>query len=45
MDKNYKAFEKTKIAGIVAAGALDEIAKIAKPGIRTEEFDIYVTNI
>ena len=40
MDKNYKeAFEKTKIAGIVAAGALDEIAKIAKPGTRTEELD------
>ena len=40
MDKKYKeAFEKTKIAGIVAAGALDEVAKIAKPGIRTEELD------
>ena len=40
MDKNYKeAFEKTKLAGIVAAGALDEVAKIAKPGTRTDEID------
>ncbi len=36
---NQEAFEKTRIAGIVAAGALDEVAKIAKPGIRTDEID------
>ena len=27
-----EGFEKTRIAGIVAAGALDEVAKIIKPG-------------
>ena len=37
---NYKeAFEKTRLAGIVAAGALDEVAKIAKPGTRTKQID------
>lgn len=40
MSKNYKeAFEKTRQAGIIAAGALEEVAKIAKPGIRTDEID------
>ena len=40
MDKNYKeAFEKTKIAGSIAAGALDEVNKIIKPGISTNEID------
>ncbi len=40
MDKNFKeSFEKTKVAGMIAAGALDEVAKIAMPGIRTEELD------
>ena len=40
MDKNFKeSFEKTKFAGMIAAGALDEVAKIAMPGIRTEELD------
>ncbi len=40
MKINYKeAFEKTRIAGAIAAGALDEVAKIAKPGIRTDEID------
>ena len=29
MSENYKeAFEKTRIAGLIAAGALDEVAKI-----------------
>ena len=37
---NYKdAFEKTRSAGIVAAGALDEVSKIAKPGTRTDQID------
>ena len=40
MSKNYKeAFGKTRQAGIIAAGALEEVAKIAKPGIRTDEID------
>ncbi len=40
MDKNYKeAFEKTKIAGSIASGALDEVAKIIKPGIDTKLID------
>ena len=34
-----EGFEKTRIAGIVAAGALDEVAKIIKPGITTSEID------
>ena len=40
MSKNYKeAFEKTRLAGIVAASALDEVAKIAVPGIQTSKID------
>jgi len=40
MDLNIKeAFEKTRIAGSIAAGALDEVAKIVKPGITTNEID------
>ena len=40
MSENYKeAFEKTKIAGSIAAGALDEVNKIAKPGISTDQID------
>ena len=34
-----EAFEKTKIAGSIAAGALDEVNKIIKPGISTNEID------
>ena len=34
-----EAFEKTRVAGSVAAGALDEIAKIIKPGISTGQID------
>ena len=34
-----EAFEKTRIAGIIAASALDEVAKIIKPGISTNEID------
>ena len=37
MNENYKeAFEKTKKAGEIAAGALDEVAKIIRPGIQTD---------
>ena len=40
MKDNYKeSFEKTKIAGSIAAGALDEIDKIIKPGISTNKID------
>ena len=34
-----EAFEKTRIAGAIAAGALDEVLKLIKPGIRTDEID------
>ena len=40
MIKNFKeAFEKTKIAGSVAAGALDQASKIIKPGVSTDAID------
>ena len=40
MSANYKeAFEKTKISGSIAAGALDEVNKIIKPGISTDQID------
>ncbi len=40
MSDNYKeSFEKTKKAGEIAAGALDEVAKIIKPGIQTDKID------
>ena len=40
MIENYKeSFEKTKKAGEIAAGALDEVAKIIKPGIQTDKID------
>ena len=40
MTKDFKeAFEKTKAAGEIAAGALDEINKIIKPGITTDKID------
>ena len=40
MNKNFKeAFEKTRLAGSIAAGALDEVSKIVRPGISTNEID------
>ena len=40
MSENFKeAFEKTRIAGTIASGALDEVSKILKPGISTDEID------
>ena len=40
MKENFKeAFEKSKIAGSIAAGALDEVSKIIKPGISTDKID------
>ena len=38
-EKIQEAFEKTRIAGVIASGALDEVSKIIKPGITTEEID------
>ena len=40
MIKDFQeGFEQTRAAGIIAAGALDEVAKIIKPGITTNEID------
>ncbi|MBL6785945.1 MAG: type I methionyl aminopeptidase [Candidatus Pelagibacter bacterium] len=40
MNKDFKeAFEKTKIAGLIAAGALDEVNKIVKAGVSTDKID------
>ena len=40
MNENIKeSFEKTRIAGSIAASALDEVAKIIKPGISTDKID------
>ena len=40
MKDSYKeSFEKTKKAGEIAARALDEVAKIIKPGIQTDTID------
>ena len=38
MDSNIKnAFDKTRLAGSIAAAALDEVKKIIKPGITTNK--------
>ena len=40
MSQNIQeAFEGTRAAGIIAAGALDEVTKIIKPGITTNDID------
>ena len=40
MTNDYKeSFEKSRIAWSIAAGALDEVKKIVKPGISTDEID------
>ena len=40
MNTNFnEAFEKTRIAGSIASGALDEVTKIVKPGISTAQID------
>ena len=40
MDSNIKnAFNKTRLAGSIAAAALDEVKKIIKPGITTNKID------
>ena len=40
MNSNIKeAFEKTRISGAIASGALDEVKKLVKPGITTSKID------
>jgi methionyl aminopeptidase len=40
MSENIQeAFKRTRAAGIIAAGALDEVAKLIKPGISTNDID------
>ena len=40
MNNSFKeAFEKTKTAGSIAAGALNEVSKIIKPGISPAAID------
>jgi len=40
MNNNFKeTFELTKIAGSLAAGALDEVTSFVKPGITTDQLD------
>ena len=39
MNDFKEAFEKTRIAGAIAAGALDEVSKIVRPGISTDYID------
>jgi len=34
-----EAFEKTRVAGAIAAGALDEVVKLIEPGITTNQID------
>ena len=40
-----EAFEQTRSAGKIAAGALNEVAKIAKAGTRTIKLIVYVMSI
>ena len=40
MSENYREnFEKSKMAGEIAAKTLDEVKKIVRPGVRTDEID------
>ena len=34
-----ESFEKTKLAGAIASGALDEVAQIIKPGVNSLKID------
>ena len=38
-EKILESFDKTRIAGSIAAGALDEVSKFIKPGISTNKID------
>ena len=37
-----ESFEKTRIAGSIAAGALDEVSKIVNPGVTTDQIDKFI---
>ena len=39
IEEFQEAFSRTRVAGAIAAGALDEVAKIVKPGITTDQID------
>jgi len=38
-DRIIRSFEGTRKAGAIASSALDEVAKIVKPGVKTEDID------
>ena len=38
-DNIKEAFSGTRIAGVIAAGALDEVAKTVRPGVTTNQID------
>ena len=38
-DETLESFEGTRKAGAIAAGALDELNSIIKPGVTTEDID------
>ena len=40
-----ESFEKTRVAGAIAANALDEVAKIIKPGVSTNDIDNLCYNV
>ena len=40
-----ESFEKTRIAGSIAANALDEVSNIIKPGISTGEIAVSYTHL
>ncbi len=42
--KNLVGFQETKAAGKIASNALDELSKIIKPGITTNEIDLFCYN-
>ena len=45
MSNNFKEAEKTRLAGSIAARALDEVAKKVKPGTSTIQLINFVTNL
>ena len=40
-----ESFDKTRTAGSIAAAALDEVSKIIKPGVSTDQIDSFVMNL
>ena len=41
IDNIKEAFDKTRVAGSIAARTLDEVTKIIKPGVTTNEIDSF----